>query len=78
MSPKSDFIISFLNVKSDYIDEYNIKCIDDVCYVDIKLKRRSVLAKYVEVNLLVMVFLIKPSTTNMIVYSYSLKNNMLD
>ena len=41
MSPKSDFIISFLNVKSDYIDEYNIKCIDDVCYVDIKLKRRS-------------------------------------
>ena len=63
MSPKSDFIISFLNVKSDYIDEYNIKCIDDVCYVDIKLKRRSVLAKYVEVNLLVMVLLIKPSTT---------------
>ena len=63
MSPKSDFITSFLNVKSDYIDEYNIKCIDDVCYVDIKLKRRSVLAKYVEVNLLVMVLLIKPSTT---------------
>ncbi|MCI6696867.1 MAG: hypothetical protein PUD31_04430 [Solobacterium sp.] len=41
MSPKSDFIISFLNVKSDYIDEYNIKCIDDVCYVDIKLKRKK-------------------------------------
>lgn len=41
MSPKSDFIISFLNVKSDYIDEYNIKCIDDVFYVDIKLKRKK-------------------------------------
>lgn len=39
MSLKSDFIISFLNVKSDDIDEYNIKCIDDVCYFVIKLKR---------------------------------------
>ena len=41
MSPNSDFITSFLNVKSDDIDEYNIKCIDDVCYVDIKLKRKK-------------------------------------
>ena len=41
MSPNSDFITSFLNVKSDDIDVYNIKCIDDVCYVDIKLKRKK-------------------------------------
>ena len=39
MSPNSDFITSFLNAKSDDIDEYNIKCIDDVFCVDIKIKR---------------------------------------
>ena len=33
------FITSFLNVKSDNIDEYDIKCISDICYVDIKIKR---------------------------------------
>lgn len=39
MSPNSDFIASFLNVKPNNIDVFNN--IDDVCYVDIKLKRKK-------------------------------------
>lgn len=39
MSPNSGFITSFLYSKSDDIDEYNIKCIGEVCYIDVKLKR---------------------------------------
>lgn len=63
MSSNSDFITSFLNVKSDDIEEYDIKHINDNVFVDVKLKRRSVLVNYVEVSLLVMVLLIRPSIT---------------
>lgn len=42
------YLSHFLNVRFDNIDEYSNKCIDNACYVDIKLKReRNVLAKYV-------------------------------
>ena len=37
MSSNSDFITSFLNVKSDDIEEYDIKHINDNVFVDIKL-----------------------------------------
>lgn len=41
MSSNSDFITSFLNVKSDDIEEYDIKHINDNVFVDIKLKRKK-------------------------------------
>ena len=41
MSSNRDFITSFLNVKSDDIEEYDIKHINDNVFVDIKLKRKK-------------------------------------
>lgn len=41
MCSNSDFITSFLNIKLSDVDKYNIKCIDDICYIDIKLKRKK-------------------------------------